>query len=64
MEELGDEGGGWYERMEELGDEGGGWYEREFQEEAGEQSVKMCWTRGSNGRGAVDGENRFDVLGG
>ena len=32
------------------GAEGGSWWERGFQREAGEESVKVAWTRGKNGR--------------
>ena len=28
----------------------GGWCERKFQEESDEGPVRMCWTRGTNGR--------------
>ena len=28
--------------------------ERQFQEEAGEESVEVGWTRGTDGRGTVD----------
>ena len=34
------------------GAEVGGWCEREFQEETGDESVKVGWTRGMNGRQA------------
>ena len=35
------------------GAEGGGWCEREFQEEAGEEPIRVGWTRGKNGRGQL-----------
>ena len=42
--------------MKNGGTGGGGWWEREFQEEAGEELVKVGWTRGRNGRGTVEEE--------
>ena len=39
--------------MKNGGTGGGGWWEREFQEEAGEELVKVGWTRGRNGRGRL-----------
>ena len=42
------------------GAEGGGGCERESQEEAGEESVKVGWTRGQNGRGRLT--ERADAL--
>ena len=48
-------------RMEKLNEEV---EVREFQEEAGEELVKVGWTRGKNGRGTVDKESGCAQCGG
>ena len=46
------------------GAEGGGRCESEFQEEAGEESTKVSWTLGKNGRGTLDEESVWAQSGG
>ena len=46
------------------GVEGGSWCERESHKEAGEESAKVGWKCGKNGRGTIDEESGCPWSGG